>query len=128
VNGGPQLGLIRDDPAWRYPGYGGSVSARRLRIWRPVIGVIIAVLTERGADPGTSITNAAKEIILHLEREYPDELIRVIEHYPDNEPDRLRYSLVALDAHLRPYWRPLSATDACELLPGLEDDPSPTDH
>jgi hypothetical protein len=128
MNGDPQLGLIRDDPAWRYPGYCGSISARRLRIWRPEIGVIIAVLTERAADPGTSITNAAKEIILHLEREYPDERIRMIEHYPDNEPDSLRYSTVTLDVHLRPYWQHLSATAARELLPGLEDDPTPTDH
>jgi hypothetical protein len=64
------IGLIRDEPAWRYPGFDGP-ARRRLRVWRVQPGVLVAVLTEHPEDPGTSITNAAQQIILCLEREYP---------------------------------------------------------
>jgi len=49
--------LIHVDPEWPMPGFGGTVSPRRLRVWRTDTGAVWVVITERGA--GTSITNVA---------------------------------------------------------------------
>jgi hypothetical protein len=110
--------LERDEP-WKYPGYPG-VSVRRLRVWRAGPGTVIAVLTEHAAHPGTSITNAAQAICLELERAYPAERVRVVEHYPDNPPGH-RFSVVALNGVLHPFWRYLPDEQARALLPGVED-------
>lgn len=112
--------LIADLGDYLYPSNDGGPAARRMRLWRVEPGVLVAVLTERHDDPGTSITNAAADICLQLERAYPTDLVRVVEHYPDNHPGT-RYSWVALDAHQRPQWRHLDDAAARALLPGLED-------
>jgi hypothetical protein len=111
--------VLERDELWTYPGYHG-VARRRLRVWRAAPGSVVAVLTERQDDPGTSITNAAQAILLELERAYPDDVLGVIEHYPDN-PEGNRYSTVALDGALHPRWRHLPADEARAMLPGLEE-------
>jgi hypothetical protein len=113
--------LIREDPAWAYPGYSG-VAHRRLRVWRTGEREVTAVLTEERDDLGTSITGAARQIIMALEREYPGDMVRVVEHYPWSV---LRYSGVELDEHVRPRWFPITVERAREMLPGIEPEPEP---
>jgi hypothetical protein len=111
--------LIRDE-VWTYPGFSG-LTRRRLRVWGlDGQGTVVAVLTERPQDTGTSITNAAQAICMQLEREYPREKVVVVEHYPGNDPGS-RYSTVGLDGAMHPQWRHLPDEAACRMLPGLED-------
>jgi hypothetical protein len=78
--------LIHVDPEWPMPGLGGTVSPRRLRVWRTDIGAVWVVVTERGA--GTSITNVAEVVVPLIRARYPG--ARVVEHYPP-EPGSLEH-------------------------------------
>ena len=60
------------------PGFGGTVSPRRLRVWRTDTGAVWVVITERGA--GTSITNVADVVVPLIRARYAS--ARVVEHYP----------------------------------------------
>jgi hypothetical protein len=117
--------LVRDE-VWTYPGMSG-LARRRLRVWQIEDRGMVAVLTERPSDTGTSITNAAQAICMQLEREYPADQLVVVEHYPGNDPGS-RYSTVALDGAMHPTWRHLPDEAACRMLPGLEPDgPAPAE-
>lgn len=117
----PRPVLVRDDPAWEYPGFGGTPVRRRLRVWRDDSegGMYIAVLTEHYGDEGTSITNAAWAIRQRLTAEYGGAKWFAVEHYPENLV--CPYSAVGWRGN-RPVWRPF---DAVDLLPGLEPDAEP---
>lgn len=69
--------LIRDDGEWIMPGF-GRPSPRRLRVWRLADSTLLAVITDRG--PGTSVTNVAEHAYAKVRSEYPDEIVRVVEH------------------------------------------------
>jgi hypothetical protein len=72
--------LIRDEATWWYMGFVGT-STRRLRVWRVAPGRLVAVVTERPDDAGTSITNAAEMVAAQLAIEYPDDMVEVVEHW-----------------------------------------------
>lgn len=96
--------LIRDDPAWWYMGYNGPAT-RRLRMWRTEPGRLVAVVTERMSDQGTSITNAAETVCAQLAIEYPDDAIEVVEHYPADVIEGEHFDAVAIGPDGRPTWR-----------------------
>jgi hypothetical protein len=73
--------LVREDPAWLYQGWHGSLAARRLQVWQTGPGQLVAIVTEQPDDVGTSITNATEAVIAQLTAEYPDSHVQVIEHY-----------------------------------------------
>jgi hypothetical protein len=114
----PAMRLVRDEPAWRYPGIGGPVE-RRLRVWENAdTSVVAAVITEPADAPGTSVTNAAATIYRLLEREYPTARVVLIEDYPHSAA---RYSLVEGVADGGdPRWRFIDGAAVRAMLPNLE--------
>lgn len=75
--------LILDDLYWTYRNPdNNTVSSRRLRVWATEPGRLVAILTERDADEGMSITNAAVTINHLIAGQYPDHVTDIIEHYP----------------------------------------------
>jgi hypothetical protein len=111
--------LIRDDAAWWYLGFNGPAT-RRLRVWRTGPRVVVAVVTERPDDQGTSITNAAEMVTAQLEIEYPEDQVLVIEHYPASEFDEEHFDAVETAGPLVTRWRRLSTQElAARLGPDL---------
>lgn len=80
--------LVRDERAWLYQGFHGTLATRRLQVWQTGPGRLVAIVTEDPDDPGTSITNAAEAVIAQLAAEYPDSHVQVIEHYAPSPPAR----------------------------------------
>lgn len=92
--------LVRQDPAWLYRGFGGSLATRRLQVWQTGPGRLVAIVTEGPDDSGTSLTNAAEAVIAQLDAEYPGQHVEVIEHYTPrppawSEPVYQRWTLIA---------------------------------
>jgi hypothetical protein len=98
---------VREDRAWAYPGFGNSLAVRRLRVWRVGPGRLVAVVQERYADGGTSVTNAAEAIAARLAAESPDDVVEVVEHWYPGEPDE-HFDAVHVDAQGRTVWRRMS--------------------
>lgn len=110
---------IRDEKYWPFPGYGATTSRRRLRVWKVEPGRVVAVVTERPGDKGTSITNAALEALRKLQEEYPDDVTELIEHYVDRRgPDRYASVHFRMLAD-RPDWRHVEPAELAQRLPGL---------
>ncbi|MGH3568533.1 MAG: hypothetical protein ACRDRH_21405 [Pseudonocardia sp.] len=83
--------LLRDE-AWTYAHGTHGTATRRLRVWRigerKVTAVITEPLDERITTlSGPSVSNAAELVIEQLAREYPDDVVQVVEHVvdPDDE-------------------------------------------
>ncbi len=110
--------LIRDDPAWWYLGF-LDTSTRRLRVWRVAPGRLVAVVTERMADPGTSVTNAAEMVAAQLAVEYPDDVIEVVEHYPADSLDGEHFDGVEVVDGAPRWWRIPTEELAARLGPQL---------
>ena len=121
--------LIHVDPEWPMPGFGGTVSPRRLRVWRTDTGAVWVVITERGA--GTSITNVADVVVPLIRARYAS--ARVVEHYPP-EPGSPEHfdEIVATAECLR--WHRIRVEEIVALLgeqvlddvPVLPPDPQPS--
>jgi len=80
--------LVRQDQAWLYQGFHGTLATRRLQVWQAGPGRLVAVVAEDPDDSGTSITNAAEAVIAQLAAEYPDSHVQVIERYTPRPPAR----------------------------------------
>lgn len=85
--------LVREDRAWLYQGLPGVLQTRRLRVWRlPATpgpdgrGRLLAIVTERPDDAGTSITNAVESVAAQLRQEFPGQDIELVEHYTPHGP------------------------------------------
>jgi hypothetical protein len=69
--------LIREQDAWDYPG--NVPSQRPLQVWRTGPDSVLAIVSDRPTDQGTSTTNAAEQIVAKLQAEYPGQQVEVIE-------------------------------------------------
>ena len=114
--------LVRDDRTWWYLGFHNRMSTRRLRVWRVDPGRLVAVVTERTSDPGTSVTNAAEMVTAQLAAEYPDEVIEVIEHYPADSLDGEHFDGVEIVDGTPRWWRIPTPDLTTRLGAGLLDD------
>jgi hypothetical protein len=106
--------LVRDDPAWWYLGF-LDASTRRLRVWRVDPDRLVAVVTERQSDTGTSITNAAEMVAAQLGIEYPGEAIEVVEHWPASALDAEHFDGVRI-VDGRPVWWAMPVDELVERL------------
>lgn len=120
--GGAMSRLVRDE-LFTYPGLGGWPATRRIRMWLTPPdatgpGHFVAVLTEAGE--GTSITNAAETIAAELAREYPQEYIEIIEHYPVGAGvDPVEHFDEVMVCTSGPKWRRRDTAELARRLPGL---------
>jgi len=57
--------LVRDELAWLFAAIGGRLVVRRLRVWRTSPGRVVAVVTERPEDSGstTADTDGATVVV-----------------------------------------------------------------
>lgn len=73
---------MREESGWWYLGLDRMPTTRHLRVWRVAPGHLLAVVTQRPRDTGTSVTCAAGMVLAQLAIEHPDERVELIQHYP----------------------------------------------
>lgn len=111
------------DTTITYASFGQAPAVRRARLFSGTAGTRVCVVTETGADTGTSITNAA-EAVLDAVRDHPD-LGRgraiVIEHYDKTSFGGEQFALVSSTVTQSATWEILERTEVDRDWPGLAD-------
>lgn len=112
--------LIRDEP-WTFRGFHGTISTRRLRVWRSSPDEIAVVISEDGH--GTSAINAAEEAFEKLSGEYPEDAVMMIIHVLASIEGDPHFTLVTFDETGAPSFHRLPPTKPIGwfTLPPLDD-------
>jgi hypothetical protein len=86
----------------------------------------MAVITERG--PGTSVTEIAEHAYAQVLAEHPSQLVRVVEHYPDDGQSICgeHFDEITVTAAGDPRWTPWERSEMIALVgEGVLDDMPP---
>jgi len=116
--------LIREQGAWDYPG--NVPSERPLQVWRTGPDSVLAMVSDRPTDAGTSTTNAAEKIVTKLQAEYPGQQVEVIERMvqPAEFGGGEDYHRVEIGTNGYATWTPVTAADLqARLGPGFDTAP-----
>jgi hypothetical protein len=108
--------LIREQGAWDYPG--NVPSARPLQVWRTGPDSVLAMVSDRPTDEGTSVTNASEQIVAKLQAEYPGKQVEVIEHLvqPDIFGGGEDYHRIEIGENGSATWTPIEPVDLAARL------------
>jgi hypothetical protein len=112
------------DTTITYASFGQAPAVRRARLFSGTAGTRVCVVTETGADTGTSITNAA-ELVLDAVRDHPalgKGRYVVVEHYDTTSRGGESFDLISRTvAQSEPVWEPLTRAALDRDWPGLAD-------
>lgn len=118
--------VIRDEPSWRYVGLDLRPVARRLRVWQVGSHQLVAVVTQRVGDTGTSVTCAVDMIWAQLAVEHPGHQIEVYQHYPADAFAGDQFDKMIVDETARRRWWRTDTDDLVNRLgQGLLTGPHP---
>ena len=108
--------VLRDEADWWYLGLDGMAAVRRLRVWRAGPDHLIAVVTQRPGDRGTSVTRAVDVVAAQLAIEHPGEWIELFQHYPADGFASEQFDAALVDDLGRRRWRCVPAGELSARL------------
>ncbi len=79
----------------------GHHHSRRLRVFQDEPGRVTAIVTEPYSALGITVTNAVADWIAAIGERFPDDVCRLVEHYPESE---ITYSRASLGPGSKPEW------------------------